>query len=110
MALSIPSVTKVNGDSTLTHFRGTLWVRTKHGAMKGEPPQAPATSKFLRCHHRAGRPARFLEEFGTRPRDSECRRSGDRDLRIAAEVPLKQPVSLIVRPDDEAIQRHGHVE
>src|SRR6266540_2615914 len=50
MALSIPSVTKVNGDPSLTHSCGTLWVTIKQGVPGGWPPQALAISKVLRPH------------------------------------------------------------
>src|SRR6266496_6868672 len=50
MALSTPSVTKVNGDPSLAHSGGTLWVTIKQGDPGGWPPQALAISKVLRPH------------------------------------------------------------
>src|SRR4029079_2172240 len=50
MALSTPSVTKVNGDPSLTHSCGTLWVTIKHGLPGGWPPQALAISKVRLPH------------------------------------------------------------
>src|SRR5574341_1325967 len=50
MALSTPSVTNVNGDPSLTHSRGTVWVTIKAGDPGGCPPQPRAISKVLRPH------------------------------------------------------------
>src|SRR5258708_39788161 len=50
MALSTPSVTKMNGDPGLTHSCGTVWVTTKQGVPGGWPPQARAISKVRRPH------------------------------------------------------------
>src|SRR6266545_6180182 len=50
MALSTPSVTKVNGDPSLTHSCGTVWVTIKQGVMGGWPLQAPVISNVLRPH------------------------------------------------------------
>src|SRR6476620_6291158 len=50
MALSTPSVTKMNGDPSVAHSCGTVWVTTKLGVPGGWPPQPCAISKVLRPH------------------------------------------------------------
>src|SRR3989442_12467332 len=48
-ALSTPSATNVNGDSSLTHSGGSLCVTTKTGTSNGcLPPHPPATSNMRR--------------------------------------------------------------
>src|SRR5262245_3142280 len=48
IALSTPSVTKMNGDPSCIHSFGGLCVTTKHGDPGGVPPHAPAMSNILR--------------------------------------------------------------